>query len=104
MNSNLGSSGVITAVFNPALYNENGSQLAVEVLIEGILEIASLSAVSMVMRAQTFKGAWRTRLVLFPVTAQRVKVDVVLSRHSDESALVAFLFVLENCSLEGRWG
>lgn len=91
--SNLGSSGVITAGFDPALYNKNGSQVAVEAVVTSINKIVSLSAVSMVMQAQGFDKVWRTvadghnyclrcssvSLVPFPVTAQRVKVDVVLS-------------------------
>lgn len=90
---NLASTGVVTANFNSALYNNNGSHLGVEAVVTSVNKGTSLSAASVVMQAQTYNGVWRTvtngrnyclrcssvTVAPFPATAQRVKVDVVLS-------------------------
>ena len=92
---NVGSSGVVTANFNSALHNnnKNGSQLAVEAVVTDVNKVSTLFAISVVIQAQTYNGVWRTvadgqnyckfcssvSLAPFPATAQRVKVDVVLS-------------------------
>ena len=98
---NLVSSGVVTAGFNPALYNNSGSHLAVEALVTSVDQRTSLFAPSMVMQAQTYSGLWRTVadghnycircssvcLAPFPATAQRVRVDVVLPDSSPTGLL-----------------
>ena len=87
-----GSSSAVTAGFNPAVYNKEGSRVAVEAVLTSAGTIYSLYATSLVMQAQSYNGLWRAvadgysyctdcssvRLVPFPETAQRVKVDVVL--------------------------
>ena len=94
---NVGSSGVVTASFNSNNNNNNnnnnnGSYLAVEAVVTSLNKKSSLFAASVVIQAQTYDGVWRTvadghsyclrcssvSLAPFPVTAQRVKVDVVM--------------------------
>lgn len=85
-------SSVVTAGFNATLSDGNESHLAVEAVFTSVNKMTSLFADSMVLQAQTNDGVWRTvpngniyclrcssvSLAPFPVTAQRVKVDVVL--------------------------
>ena len=89
-----GSSRVVTADFNAAVHERNGSRLAVEAVVTSINRKTSLFATSMVMQAQAQanNGLWRpvadgyiycmdctsVDLAPFPETAQRVKVDVVM--------------------------
>ncbi len=82
----------MTADFDATLLSQNGSQLAVEAVVTGLDRITSVFAASVVMQAQRHDGLWRTvtdghiyclrcasvTLAPFPVTAQRVKVDVVM--------------------------
>lgn len=95
------SSGVVTAGFNAALYNNNGSHLGIEALVTDADKRTSLYATSMVMQAQAYNGLWRTvahgiidcigcssvSFAPFPVSAQRVKVDVVLPAESPTGLL-----------------
>lgn len=94
--SSLASSGVVTASFNPALHHNNGRHLAVEVVVTSLSKKTSLFAASVVIQAQAYDSVWRTvaggnsdclrcsslTLAPFPLTAQRVKIDVVLSGDS----------------------
>lgn len=98
---NLASSGVVTASFNAALHNKNGSLLAVEAVVTSVNKLTSLFAASVVMQAQAYNGVWRTvasgyndcircssvNLAPFPETAQRVKVDVVMPNWSPTGLL-----------------
>ena len=93
--------GVFTASFNAALHNNNGSHLAVEAVVTSINKVSGLSAASVVMQAQTYNGVWRTvadgytyclrcsslSLAPFPMTAQRVKVDVIMPEWSPTGQL-----------------
>ena len=93
--------GVFTASFNAALYNNNGSRLAVEAVVTSTDKMSSLSATSVVMQAQAYNGVWRTvadghnyclrcsssSLVPFPVTAQRLKLDVIMPDSSPAGLL-----------------
>ena len=89
------SSGVITAGFNPRSHDGDGMQVAVEAVLTDVDKRTSLFATSHVIQAQWYNatsGVWRTdalgysdclqcsslRLEPFPITAQRVKVNVVL--------------------------
>ena len=89
------SSDVVTAGFNPRFQDEDGMHVAVEAVLTDVDQRTSLFATSYVMQAQRYnatRGVWRTeadgsndcidcsslRLEPFPMTAQRVKVDVVL--------------------------
>ena len=90
-----GSSGVATASFNPVSQQRDGMHVAVEAVLTDADKRTSLFATSHVMQAQFYnatRGIWRTvayghndclncaslRLEPFPMTAQRVKVNVVL--------------------------
>ena len=87
-----GSSRVVTADFNAAVHQRNGSRLAVEAVVTSINRKTSLFATSVVMQAQAYNGLWHpvadgysyctdctsVGLAPFPETAQRVKVDVVM--------------------------
>ena len=100
---NLPSSGVVTAGFNSALHSGiNGSHVAVEAVVTSIDKKTSLFATSVVMQAQAYNnGIWRavtggyshcarcSSIILapFPVTAQRVKVDVVMTEESPTGLL-----------------
>ena len=98
---NLASSGVVTASFNAALHNKNGSRSAVEAVVTSVSKLTSLYAASVVMQAQAYNGVWRTvadgyndcircssvSLAPFPVTAQRVKVDVVMPNYTPTGLL-----------------
>ena len=89
---NLGSSGVVAAGLNPAFYNKSGGKIGVEAVVTYMSGKESLFAASMVMQAQTYDTSWRTvangsanclrcssvTVAPFPMTAQRVKVDVVM--------------------------
>ena len=95
------SSAVVTASFNPAMHNNNGSYLTVEAVATTPDNRNSLIATSMVMQAQAHDSVWRTvaggisdclrcpsvTLAPFPLTAQRVKIDVVLSQDSPAGLL-----------------
>ena len=95
------SSAVVTADFNPATYNHRGTYLTVEAVATTLDNRNSLIATSMVMQAQAYDKVWRTvpagdneclrcpsvTLAPFPVTAQRVKIDVVLSQDSPAGLL-----------------
>ena len=95
------SSAVVTADFNPATYNKKGTYLTVEALVTTLDNRNSLFATSMVMQAQSYDKVWRTigggisdclrcpsvTLAPFPVMAQRVKIDVVLSEDSPAGLL-----------------
>lgn len=97
----LGSSAVITAGFNPTLYDKNATHLAVEAVITSVNNRTSLFAASAVIQAQSYNGLWRTvtngynscmrcsslTLAPFPITAQRVKVDVVMPDSSPTGLL-----------------
>ena len=96
-----GSSSAVTAGFNPAVHNKEGSRVAVEAVLTSAGTLYSLFATSLVMQAQSYNGLWRTvadgsrycldcssvRLVPFPETAQRVKVDVVMPESSPTGLL-----------------
>ena len=89
---NPGSSGVVTAGFNPTLRNTNGSHIAVEAIVTAVNKRESLFATSVVIQGQKINGISRTEpngysnclgcsslsLAPFPVNARKVKVDVVL--------------------------
>ena len=95
------SSAVVTADFNPAIYNNRGTNLTVEAVATTLDNRSSLIATSMVVQAQAYGSVWRTvpggdneclrcpsvTLAPFPVTAQRVKIDVVLSENSPAGLL-----------------
>ena len=94
-------SGAVTAGFNPAVHKKKGSRVTVEAVLTSAGTVYSLFATSLVMQAQSYNGLWRTvadgyryctdcssvRLVPFPETAQRVKVDVVLPESSPAGLL-----------------
>lgn len=97
------SSGLVTASFNSSLYDDNnGSQLAVEAVVTHLNKLSSLFATSVVIQAQAYNnGVWRNvaggidycmscssmTLAPFPITAQRVKVDVVMPEWSPTGLL-----------------
>ena len=95
------SSAVVTSNFNPTVHNNNGTYLTVEAVATTPDNRNSLIATSMVMQAQTHDSVWRTvaggisdclrcpsvTLAPFPLTAQRVKIDVVLSQDSPAGLL-----------------
>ena len=99
--NSLASSGVVTANLNPAIHNNNGSHLTVEAVVTSLNKRTSVFAASVVMQAQAYDRVWRTvaggssdclrcssvTLAPFPLTAQRVKVDVVLSEDSPAGLL-----------------
>ena len=89
------SSGVVTAGFSPRFHGEGAMHVAIEAVLTDVDKRTSLFATSHVMQAQLYnatRGVWQTeahgsndcigcsslRLEPFPMTAQRVKVDVVL--------------------------
>ena len=90
-----GSSGVFTANFNPISQHRDGTYVAVEAVLTDVDKRTSLFADSHIMQAQWYnatRGIWRTvdygsnncvkcaslRLEPFPMTAQRIKMAVVL--------------------------
>lgn len=87
------SASSLAASFNPAVYNNSGSHLTVEAVITSLNKQSSVFAASVVMQAQAYDTVWRTvaggsndclrcsslTLAPFPLTAQRVKIDVELS-------------------------
>ncbi|CAD6591046.1 MAG: hypothetical protein ASARMPRED_005161 [Alectoria sarmentosa] len=81
---NLASSGVVTASFNAALHNKNGSRSAVEAVVTSVKKLTSLYAASVVMQAQACSSV---SLAPFPVPAQRVKVDVVMPNYTPTGLL-----------------
>ena len=92
---NLRSTGVVTAGFDSALYNGTGRDLGVEAVVTFLDGDVSLMASSIVMQAQSYDRSWHTvangsadcltcssvTLAPFPMTAQRVKVDVVMPKN-----------------------
>ena len=95
------SSAVVTADFDPTIYDKRGTYLTVEAVATTLDNRNSLIATSMVMQAQAYDKVWRTipggdseclrcptvTLAPFPATAQRVKIDVVLSEDSPAGLL-----------------
>ena len=87
------SASSLAASFNTAVYNNSGSHLTVEAVITSLNKQSSVFAASVVMQAQAYDTVWRTvaegsidclrcsslTLAPFPLTAQRVKIDVELS-------------------------
>ena len=98
---NHGSTGVVTAGFDPTIYNDTGRDLGVEAVVTYLDGKLSLLASSIVMQAQSYDRSWHTvangsaecltcssvTVAPFPMTAQRVKVDVVMPKNEPTGLL-----------------
>ena len=83
-------SGIVTAGFNGGIHSSNGSRVTVQAVFTSLDKIRRVATVSAVMQAEVYEEVWRTvnstdcprcasvTLAPFVVTAQRVKVSVVM--------------------------